>query len=121
MPPDASEGSARYLISSHRVEEALRRARGLLLVKAQMEPDPAETAMLYARIAQYDADISNVVAERLAFLAEMIALSGPTDSQFQTIQALAAGIDGLTANGNSANDILLAVANILEAWGQAHA
>jgi hypothetical protein len=119
MPPTVSVNDARYLVSLTRVEEALRRARGLLKVKAQSEPDPAKTATLYARIAQLDTDISAVRAERLAYLSELNTLAGPTEAEFQAIRRLAGQIDALTANGNSANEILGAVARILEAWGQA--
>ena len=120
MPTDTS-AQGLFVLASLKVEEGLRRANALLKSKALSSPDPAETNSIYARIAELDSKIAAVHAERLAVLAEMTTIVGPSNAQYEQIEELASKIDALTASANDANRILAAATAIAQAWNSAHA
>lgn len=106
---------ANYLELSFVCEDALGEEIAKLKSYKRHHATAAESAKIVAEIADLNAEIAIIVANRIAFLAEQRKIVPPTTGDFDKAIKLAKEIDEMIVNADMLTALLEAGANIIDA------
>lgn len=112
---------ANYLTAANRAETALRSAIRLLKAQQTRTADPDESLFIVVAILDLQAAVAKILADRIAFSAEVRAIRPPSEADVTVIKDLARAIDAMTASSVSSRQVVLAATDLIERFGTTRA